>query len=362
MKIFQLIQKPQLRGAEIFACQLSAELTSRGHECAVITLFQGDGTLPFAGRIIPLELSKRTRFVDWPGWKKLADLIEKEKPDILQANAGDTLKYAIISKLIFRWKTRVVFRNASTVSLYIKNALVKKWNAFLYSMTDYVISVSQYTRHDFTKTFPGTSNRISVVPIGIEEQNVLAGPIKNSNMAVLVHVGGFTFEKNHAGLLRILAEVIQNDSNVALWLVGDGPLRTETESLVKAMHLTAYVKFWGYQPNPRAFFQQARVLLLPSIIEGLPAVILESFFYKIPVVAYQVGGIGELVRNGETGFLIEKGNEKDFANATVKALRGGAEVSGYVENAHRLVIKSYTLKKVTDGFETIYAMLLRKKE
>src|SRR5687768_8044683 len=121
MKIFQLIQKPQLRGAEIFACQLSTELSNRGHECVVITLFQGASKLPFAGRIIPLGLSKRTRFVDWRGWKKLADLVKKEEPDILQANAGDTLKYAIISKLIFRWKTKVVFRNASTVSLYIKN-------------------------------------------------------------------------------------------------------------------------------------------------------------------------------------------------------------------------------------------------
>ena len=362
MKIFQLIQKPQLRGAEIFACQLSTELSNRGHECVVITLFQGESKLPFAGRIIPLGLSKRTRFVDWRGWKKLADLVKKEEPDILQANAGDTLKYAIISKLIFRWKTKVVFRNASTVSLYIKNPVVKRWNALLYSMTAYVISVSQYTRHDFINTFPGVSNRISVVPIGIEEQHALASPIDKNNIAVLLHVGGFTFEKNHTGLIRILEEVIRNRSNVALWLVGDGPLRSETENLVNAMHLTEHVKFWGYQSNPRQFFQQASVFLLPSIIEGLPAVILESFCYKIPVVAYQVGGIGELVRNGETGFLIEKGDEKDFANATLKALQGGAEISSYVENAHHLVLKNYTLKKVTDRFETIYAMLFRRKE
>jgi glycosyltransferase involved in cell wall biosynthesis len=104
------------------------------------------------------------------------------------------------------------------------------------------------------------------------------------------------------------------------------------------------------------------VFLLPSIIEGLPAVILESFCYKIPVIAYHVGGIGELVRNGQTGFLIKKGDEKEFANATLKALQGGDEISRYVENAHHLVLQNYTLKKVTDRFEIIYAKLSEGKE
>src|SRR5688572_8419841 len=206
MKIFQLIQKPQLRGAEIFACQLSAELNKKGHECVVITLFPGESNLPFAGRIIPLGLSKKNRFLDWSGWKKLADLVEKEKPDIVQANAGDTLKYATLSKLIFRWKAKIIFRNASTVSLYIKSPIVKGWNAALYSLTDHVISVSQYTRNDFMNTFPRVSNRVSVVPIGIVVDNETASSLQKNDSAILLHVGGFTFEKNHAGLLRILKE------------------------------------------------------------------------------------------------------------------------------------------------------------
>lgn len=361
MKIFQLIQKSQLRGAEIFACQLSTELNNRGHDCIVITLFQGESKLPFEGRIIHLGLSKKNRFLDWSGWRKLAHLVEKEKPDVLQANAGDTLKYAIISKLIFRWSALVVFRNASTVSLYIKNSFVKQWNYLLYSFTDHVISVSQYTRGDFINTFPDIANRVSVVPIGIPDQNLLEERTNNGDACILLHVGGFTFEKNHAGLIKIVSEVIRKHTNAVLWLVGDGPLRTETENLVKSMHLTERVKFWGYQSNPQEFFRQASVFLLPSVIEGLPAVILESFYHKVPVVAYRVGGIGELVRNGETGFLIEKGNEKDFAYATLKALQGGADVSGYIENAHHVVLESYTLQKIASRFEAIYTGLLRKK-
>lgn len=361
MKIFQLIQKPQLRGAEIFACQLAQELTIKGHECVVITLFEGESRLPFDGRVIHLGLAKGKRFLDWKGWKKLSVLMEQEKPDLLQANAGDTLKYAVISKLIFGWNVPVIFRNASTVSLYIKNPLVKRWNAFLYSRVAHIISVCQFTCDDFVRMFPSVANRISVVPVGIEDRKILSVESDKKGSNVLLHVGGFTFEKNHKGLIRILEAIVRHNKKVMLWLVGDGPLRFETEAFVKARGLEDYVKFWGYQANPGEFFQQANVFLLPSIIEGLPAVILESFYYKIPVVAYDVGGVGEIVRKNETGFLVDKGNENAFAKATLEALKGGFALTDYIENAYARVVKNYTLKSVAGSFEIIYASLLKTK-
>src|SRR5687768_607876 len=149
MKILQLIQKPQLRGAEIFACQLSGHLRQRGNECVIATLFKSESLLPFEGRIIEMELSKKNRLFDWSGRKKLAAIVRDERPDIIQANAGDTLKYAVLSRLFFGWKVPIIFRNASTVSLYIKSPVVRKWNAFLYASTAYIISVSDFTKKDF---------------------------------------------------------------------------------------------------------------------------------------------------------------------------------------------------------------------
>ena len=360
MKIFQLIQKSQLRGAEIFACQLSNELNRRGHECVIITLFPGDSKLPFSGEIVSLGLSKKRRFIDWFGWKKLATLVNSERPDIVQANAGDTLKYAIISKLLFRWRSKVVFRNASTVSLYIKNPLIKRWNAFLYGQTDQIVSVSKHTSDDLKRMFPKVDRLVTVAPIGVELVDFKDESYQQNNATVLLHVGGFTFEKNHVGLVRIFKEIRQHRQEVELWLVGDGPLRGQTEDLIKSLNLEEYVRFWGYQSDPSSFFRQAKAFLLPSIIEGLPAVILESFCYKLPVIAYDVGGIRELVRSDETGYLIEKGNEKDFATAILSVLQGGDETVLLIKNASELVAREYTMEKVADRFENIYEKLLAK--
>jgi glycosyltransferase involved in cell wall biosynthesis len=357
MKIFQIIQKPQLRGAEIFACQLSKKLSQKGHECVVVTLFKGDAVLPFTERIVHLGLSKKNRFIDWTGWKKLADLIKSEKPDIIQANAGDTLKYAVISKLLFRWKIPIIFRNASTVSLYIKNPWVKWWNSLLYSVTDYVISVSEYTREDLVSVFPFVSGRISVIPIGIEMERTIVKKKPEGDVQVLLHIGGFTFEKNHMGLVRIIEQVIMHNPKAFLWLIGDGPLRVDVEQFVKARSLTNNVKFFGYQSDPLQFFQYASVLLLPSIIEGLPAVILEAFYSRVAVVAYNVGGISELVKTGETGFLIEKEAEDKFAQAILEVLRDGNEIAEYTEKAYRIVSQNYALDTIVTQFIDVYTFV-----
>src|SRR5688572_20626108 len=121
MKIIQLIQRPQLRGAEIFAHQLSEELKNQGHDSLLVTVFDSGNIGHFSGQTLTLAGSKANRLWDLKAWKKLAEIVSREKPDLIQANAGDTLKYAVFSKLVFRWKTPIVFRNASTISLYIKS-------------------------------------------------------------------------------------------------------------------------------------------------------------------------------------------------------------------------------------------------
>ncbi|WP_155807129.1 hypothetical protein [Gillisia marina] len=69
MKIIQVVQKPQLRGAEIFACQLSNHLMDLGHEVIIISIFSGDAELPFNGEIIKLNRDISNRFYDVVAWK-----------------------------------------------------------------------------------------------------------------------------------------------------------------------------------------------------------------------------------------------------------------------------------------------------
>jgi glycosyltransferase involved in cell wall biosynthesis len=322
-----------------------------GHEVIMVCLLEGSAQLPFRGKIVYLNRPITRRLVDVKGWKQLASLIHEIKPDLVQANAGDTLKYAVLSKLFFRWKTPIIFRNASTISQYIKSGPARKWNAFLFRQVRAVISVSAKSKQDFLSLFPFMQGRIHVVPVGLELQQVPAAA--KQTKPYLLHVGGFTFEKNHERLLYIFQKVTKEYLELELWLAGDGPLRTKIEEQAKAMGIVDRIKFLGYRKDVLTIMQKAKVLVLPSIIEGLPGVILEAMYCRTPVVAYAVGGIPEVVKTGVTGWLVKTGDEVSFINAVVEVIEKN-DHNEIIENAYQMVVREFDNRVIAGRFVVVY--------
>lgn len=352
MKILHLIQKPQNRGAETFTCQLAGHEVEMGHEVKIVSIFDGVAELPWKGTIYTIQGSPKNRFFDLFAWKRLAKLISDFEPDIVQANAGDTLKYVVWSKLIFRWKTPIIFRNASEVGRYLNSSFQEKYNGLLYRNITGAISVSEASKKDLITNFPFLKNKTKVIPIGLEEkEEIETVRFTPSEARHVVHVGGFSFEKNHKGLLNIFQSAVSSFPNLHLHLVGDGPLRNEIELLVKEKGLQSKVTFYGFVNNPLAYIKAADVLVLPSIIEGLPGVLLEAMYCKTPVVAYNVGGISEIV-SSNTGYLVEKNNEKDFSEALSKVLNTAEPEK--VENAFKMVKRDFINERISEKFIEAY--------
>ncbi|WP_423818758.1 glycosyltransferase [Salinimicrobium sp. TIG7-5_MAKvit] len=358
MRILQLIQTNQKRGAENFASQISNHLIDAGHEVKIVALFSGTADLPFKGTIENLNASHKKRLYDYKSWSALNTIVKSFKPDVVQANAGDTLKYAVLSRLFFKWSVPIVFRNASELGRYITSTIQKKYNSFLFRKTDYIISVSQASKNDITKHFRFLENKTEVIPVGLEKINVIDDyQFEPKEAKHIVHVGGFTFEKNHEALLRIFQNVNREMTSTHLHLIGDGPLRTKIEKLVKEKGLSSNIHFHGFVNNPLNFIKSANVLVLPSLIEGLPGVLLEAMYCKTPVVAYNVGGISEIV-DDETGYLIEKNNEENFSRAVVKIFENYPY--NRIDTAYKMVIKQYINKKIAQDFIELYEKILKK--
>lgn len=352
MRILQIIQQKQYRGAEIFACQLSSHLTDLGHELKVVSIYDGDATLPFKDDIVPISNIYSNRYFDLRGWKRLGDIIDDFNPDIIQANAADTLKYAVFSKMIFKWKSPIVFRNAGTTSYYIKNKFSKLINSLLLRNVTKIISVSHASKKDLNCVFPSTKHKTVVVPIGIDPIAIerIAKPFLTGKVNI-IHVGSFTREKNHQGLLSIFKKLNAVSQKYYLHLIGDGGLRNIMEDNVRQLDLQDFVKFHEGNRNPLSFIKAADILVLPSNIEGLPAVILESMICKTPVVAYNVGGISEIV-TPQTGNLIEHNDEDGFVKAILDTLENPN--SSKIEAAHKMVVQEYMNGGIALRFVDIY--------
>ena len=356
LRVLQIIQKKQYRGAEIFCCQLANELEEKGHDVRVYSIYDGKANLPFKKPIESLERKQSIRYADYYGWKAIADIIKEFKPDIIQANASDTLKYTVMSKEIFGWKVPIVFRNASVTSYYITGRLSKELNRYLFQKVDRIISVSESSKNDLNQLFPFTSIKSDVITNGINHRSGME--IKNpytSDVINVVHVGSLTQEKNHKELLEIFRRFLVGNPDSKMHIIGEGNLKDEIEATIIKLNIQENVRLYGEMANPDAYIKFADMLVLPSLIEGLPGVILEAMNLETLVVAYDVGGISEIL-NDKTGYLVEKNNVEKFVLAMQKSI--SEENENKMLNAKKLVSEKFNNSTLADEFLNIYQEII----
>ena len=223
---------------------------------------------------------------------------------------------------------------------------------------DFIISVSDMCRNDLTALFPRMRKKTMVIPIGIDFKPFQKLDIHPGKSQVLVHVGGFSFEKNHGGLIRIFSAIRKRIPTAVLWLVGDGPLLVDVGRQISRAGLEDAVVFFGAVDNPLDYIHSADMLVLPSIIEGTPAVLPEAFWCGTPVVVYDIGGIPEMVINGETGWLVPAGDEQYFAAKVIEVLNQPEERNRIARNARKKAEDDYDNRVISSRFFQAYESLI----
>ncbi|NVJ86820.1 MAG: glycosyltransferase family 4 protein [Algoriphagus sp.] len=361
MKIIQLLTRAQRRGAEIFALQLSESLLETGHEVLVITLLSGGEGLEFSGRIIHLNRPGK-KLVDWKGFWQLGKILKDFQPDLVQANASDTLRYGVAAKFLRGSQFCLVYRNANMMSPFVKSRWTKSFYKFLLNQTGAVISVAEATRLDLMD-FYGYSKIIHTIPIGIDG-TAIEGKVREEldlelPKSFLLFMGGFVEEKDPEFLIDWFVENHNQFSDLHLLFLGKGILVENLKKKIEVHSLQEKVLLISNLGNPFPVLQKAKALILPSKIEGLPAVILEAMYCRIPVVAYGVGGISEVLKNGETGWCIPPKDSKAFSNDIQDVLQMDETAKQKIlDQAYQLVTSRYSLNQVTSQFEEFFQKIL----
>jgi glycosyltransferase involved in cell wall biosynthesis len=128
-------------------------------------------------------------------------------------------------------------------------------------------------------------------------------------------------EKGVATFLKAGAYVAKVVPQACFIVVGDGPLRTELEVLVRRLCMEQNVRFLGFRSDPRALIELLEVLVVPSLTEGAPLVVLEAMAAGVPIVASAVGGIPDQIRHEGEGLLVPPGDPAALGDAVLKLLR-----------------------------------------
>lgn len=359
MRIVQVITRPQRRGAEIFTCQLSEQLAKLSHELILVSLFKGQEDLFFAGTFIRLNIENESIF-SVKVVKALVNVFLELKPDIVQANASHTLRVCVFAKWMKKSDYKLVYRNANLMSDFIRFEIQNWVYGKLLSSTDGIASVSFASKNDLINTFKLKNQKIEVLYIGLDldvlrnlscekDEFLLPNPF-------ILQLGSLVSEKNPLGLLSMFHDL--EDSELALLIMGSGPLKDALFDKKTELNLIQKVHFLPNQPNPFPILKQAKALVMPSTIEGLPAVILEAMALRIPVIAYGVGGIPEVLTE-QTGYCVPPGNTQAFIQAIKTCL--SSDNTTKLDAAQQLVLEHYTIEKVAKQFEEFYEEVLSRK-
>lgn len=188
---------------------------------------------------------------------------------------------------------------------------------------------------------------LHTLPAGYEQSVIRHELHLADSVPIAGVVGRLSVEKGQRYALQALRDV----PDVQLLVVGDGRERETLGALAIQIGLEDRVHFLGERIDARQIIGTLDVLVLPSLTEGIPNVILEAFAYKTPMVATAVGGVPELVKDGETGWLVPPRDPHALAQAIREAVSNPEEARRRAENAYRHLLANFTVEKQVERWE-----------
>lgn len=368
-----MVTTRQRRGAEVFATELSDALTIRGHEVLVAGLYPAptNPLTPTYASTVDLPVASRRR-LSYRRLSALVGLLHDVRPDVVQANGSETLKYSSCAKRISGYRGPVVYRNISMASQWVRGPVHRAWGRWLVRALDHVTSVSEESSRDFGVTYGVSAERRSVIRRGIlippsvdrdparRQLQALTGA--DSQARLLIHVGSFSEEKNQGWLVDTFRQIRRARLDVHLVLIGEGRLRSAVEARVREYGLAECVHLLGERDDAARLVAAADVFVLPSRIEGIPGAVLEAAAHAVPAVATDVGGMREAVHHGATGLLVAPNNAEAFASAVLGLLSDEPRRCAMGAAARVLMRERFGMDATASAFEALYLDLVRTRQ
>lgn len=223
-----------------------------------------------------------------------------------------------------------------------------------------IVTVSQDIRTVFLQRhgFPGPMvkliyNGIELLPeMAVTAHSPAQGPVHIGTVGRMVPVKDFRL------FLEIAAELRRHNDNICFSILGDGPMREELVKRAEKLGLQDCLRFEKPRPDPVPYYRSLDIYLNTSVHEGLPLSLLEAMACGKPVVAPNVGGIPELLAQGEHGFLVTSRQVDAFAAPCLRLIHDKGLRLRLGELAAQHVARNFSSVEVTKAYRTLYCRLL----
>lgn len=234
-------------------------------------------------------------------------------------------------------------------------------------LVDHNVCVSRAVGEFSIRNAGLAESKVSVIPNGVDfERFSTATAIERASLGLtdaplILFVGRLDPQKAPFVLLEAFARLSQRHRDWQLLLVGEGPLRQSmTEWIVQHKH-EKNIRLVGWRPDVPQLLKTADVLVLPSLWEGMPNIVLEAMAAGLPVVVSRVEGTEELIRDGQTGLLVTPGSVEELDQKIELVLNDREFSTKLAAAAQQLISKGFTIESMVTSYEQLYLRLLENE-
>lgn len=306
---------------------------------------------------------------DYRSYRKLLDYARKIKPDIIHAHSS---KAGVYARLIGKKINVPVVYNSHGWSFTMDVSYIKKYiygfiEKYLSIFTKKIINISESEQHSAMKYID--IRKMTIIRNGIDlEKYDKAFDIKKikeqygiEKDALIIGMVARLSAQKDPDLFVDIAKYISNRINkkVHFIIVGDGELCNHIEARFKNENLNYTITGWiNNVPEIISIFD---IALLTSKWEGFGLVIAEYMASAKPVVASEVGGIKEIIKNNENGFLINSRNPSDYGEKIITLIKDEKIKNKFINKSLKIVKEKYDIKRVVREHENLYSSIISKK-
>jgi glycosyltransferase involved in cell wall biosynthesis len=379
VKVLRVIARLNMGGPALHVAYLTAGLRDREYETTLVagTLARGEDSMAFVARGLGVEVvtipelgREISPLRDLIATLRLARLIRRERPQILHTH---TAKAGTVGRLAARLagsaRPPIVVHtfHGHVLRGYfgpVRSRLFRWLERWLARDTTVLIAVSPQVRDDLV----GLGEKFAVIRLGIELEERVADMDGRANTRrylgiapdrfTVGWIGRMTAIKNTEDVLSAFKTLRARGVEATLCMVGDGPDRPALERRAHELGIMRDTLFLGYQQDVAPLYAAFDALVLPSSNEGTPVSVIEALAARTPVVATRVGGVPDVVREGDDGFLVDPG-DMDALAERLERLASDPELRERMGDAARgRVLSRYAVDRLVDDVDRLYRNLL----
>ncbi|HTH51451.1 MAG TPA: N-acetyl-alpha-D-glucosaminyl L-malate synthase BshA [Pyrinomonadaceae bacterium] len=366
---------PTYGGSGIVGSELGRDLADRGHNVHFISSFLPTRLTELNERIHfhEVEMMQYPLFEHQPYdlalATKMATVARAEKLDLFHVH------YAIphsISAILARESIKqkryvpvITTLHGTDITLVGADRSYLPITRYGLQQSDGVTAVSKFLKQATIETFD--FDEIEVIPnfiCQLHYKRLEDSPLRNelapNGERLLVHVSNFRPVKRPVDCVEILAKVREAGIDARLVMVGDGPERSACVYRAEQLNLNGNISFVGKQANIAGYMGIADVFLLPSELESFGLAALEAQACEAPVVATRIGGIPEVVSDGESGYLSDVADVQKMAADTIKLLNDEDLRRTFGAKGRDLAISRYSTEKIIPQYISFYEKIVSK--